>query len=870
MQTKMKGRMKSIFKLILAMLLPLLFWTGCGREPLPLASEIPNNCIEITLGGLHPTLATKASTRGEDAYNENLVESVDCFFYRNGETDSDAVFSAIGRGAEAVAEGDSTVYKVKVFFTDADAMNMFGSKVSGTCQLFVICNAPISYNSNNTSVEELKQLVVENDFTAQTIQSSFVMSADEVSTVSMSTVDDKRTGSGRIKVSRAAAKIQFFLMIPELFMDDENHEWEPVLTAGIGISMTNAVKKGKVDGEYTVLPADYVSYSSRPLEVLDNDKLIPGHTDYTYTHVPFYSYPSAWSDLSDYACTVVFRIPWKRKEATDYEWKKYQLSPNISTLDLKRNHYYRTFVAVRSLGGADKESDVIIPDADYVVLPWMNESASASGQGVVPGELTTYKYLVLDLPEQTLNNQNTAYFTYVSSSPIESVKITSIDYYDNTQANPLQTQTVNRTVTADSQSVSTNIGDITINKETPGLVTISHSLENMYSAITIYATIKNEDNCEQNVIITQNPSISLERETDAGDVFVNGFFARVSNATYANSYTPYYDRDQDYIRVNGSYYKYNSSSGYYERVNRNPQLSGGSWVQVGEYEYYYYTDTQTYYHCSSQWSNDNYQQIIDGYNSTYQSGSYGTILGSTANLNETIDKNFYTTLISVSSFNNSNDYYTANSEETHYRIGDPRVKASTVYTGSESWDTVTNFYKYLYYSGSTESYAAWESPGDILINSQAEEDRNIIAPRLLVSSGLNANSGLTFDVAVKRGATYQEAGYPAGRWRLPSEAEIAFIVARQRDGVIPNLYATDTYYWTGSGRLVYVPDNASSQIMFYTESEAQSLSGDDTFSVRYVYDLWYWGDDPSTTNVYHPNGHLYYYDAEGNATLIRL
>ena len=35
------------------------------------------------------------------------------------------------------------------------------------------------------------------------------------------------------------------------------------------------------------------------------------------------------------------------------------------------------------------------------------------------------------------------------------------------------------------------------------------------------------------------------------------------------------------------------------------------------------------------------------------------------------------------------------------------------------------------------------------------------------------------------------------------------------------------------------------------------------------YDLWYWGDDPSTTNVYHPNGHMYYYDTSGNTTLIR-
>jgi len=120
---------------------------------------------------------------------------------------------------------------------------------------------------------------------------------------------------------------------------------------------------------------------------------------------------------------------------------------------------------------------------------------------------------------------------------------------------------------------------------------------------------------------------------------------------------------------------------------------------------------------------------------------------------------------------------------------------------------------------------------------------------LLVSSALNANSGLTFDQAVKRGATYQEAGFPAGRWRLPSEAEIAFIVARQRDGVTPNLYATESYYWSGSGRLVYIPTDKNAGIQFSNPAAGV------TQSCRFVYDLWYWGDKPAATNVYHPNGH---------------
>lgn len=804
MQTKMKGTMKSIFKVITALLLPLLFWTGCGRETMP-TEGIPDHCIEITLSGLNPTLATKASSRGADAYNENLVKSVDCFFYPNGATNSDAVFMALGRGAEPVAEGDSTIYKVKVFFTDADANRMFGSTVSGTCQLYVICNAPLSY-SGNTDVASLKELVVENDFTAQTVQSSFVMSADEIATVTLTTAGDDRTASGRIKVSRAAAKIQFFLLIPSEFEDEANQIWEPVLDAGIGISMSNAVKRGKVDGDYNVQVADYISYGSRSITELAPSDLVTGHEEYTYSHVPFYSYPCAWSDLSDYGASVVFRIPWRIRGESSYRYRKYQLNPNVGTMDLQRNKYYRTFVKVASLGGADKESIVIIPECDYEIIPWMNESASGGGQGIVPGELITYKYLVFDHPEQTINNETTVYFTYVSSSPIASVKINTIKYYVNANANPESTQNVNRTVTADSQDVNTNAGTITVDKSNPGYVTFAHSLDNMYSALTIYATITNEDGCTQDVVVEQNPSISLYRKAESGDVFVNGYFARVANSPFGTRYS-----------------------------------QGGN---------YYYRDPKS--------SNSDRDQAVTMPN---PSRDYGTTIykGATSGSLST----FYTTEVRISSFNTGNNTYTytyGGSQHTEvYRIGDPRKTTEEVY--NSSW----SLHPYLYYNGTNQGATdAWQEPLKILTTSQNAEDQNIVAPKFLVSSSLNAmlTSGLpTFDQAVSRAAVYQEAGYPAGRWRIPTEAEMAFIVARQQDGTIPDLYVAGSDYWSGSGRLMNISSSGTKITMKDGNGDRQS--------VRFVYDLWYWGDDASTTNVYHPNGHLYNYDASGNATLIR-
>ena len=89
--------MRTIFRNIFLILATILLWTGCrGGLDLPEAG-IPDHCIEITLGGVHPSLNTKAddTSPGDDAYNENLVETVDCFFYPNGGTGSDAVFTAL-------------------------------------------------------------------------------------------------------------------------------------------------------------------------------------------------------------------------------------------------------------------------------------------------------------------------------------------------------------------------------------------------------------------------------------------------------------------------------------------------------------------------------------------------------------------------------------------------------------------------------------------------------------------------------------------------------------------------------------------------------------------------------------------------------
>lgn len=838
---------KKLAYLILIPVLALL--AGSCADPLQGGGgEVsPDRFIELTIANLHPVVQTKTDIPGEDDYNENLVRSVDCFFYPTGGTDQPAVFKALGRSAALEDDGAGhTYYKVRIFFTDSNAEDMFGA--TNTCEAYVICNSPIVYG-NDTSVPTLKEQVAESDFSAQIRQSSFLMPAEAPATVTLTTVDDRRIATGSFNVRRSAAKVRLYFSIANLVHDELNQEWHRATGSRMEIRFANASKRGKVDGTYTVQAADRITTRYRSIDELETEELVAGKTDYTYSHDPFYSYPVSWPEEDDTSPAITFRIPWMIRD--NVEWRSYLIRPNLEEKRLEANHYYRIFVDVSSLGSEDENDPVWIPEGEYVIMDWMNEGAGA-GQGIVPADLTRYNYLVVDQPDVTLNNEQTASFSYISSSRLASITFTRVVYFNNQLASPEQLYDF----TGDAGVRTTSTGSVTAGGQTisydmsePGVLTVTHSLADAFAKWTIYATLTNGDGDTQDISIVQNPSIALERRTTAGDIFVNGYFARVSDATYATSYNPWV---KWYKRVgNNRYYRWDAESNLFIQINGNPNPSGAQWINYGDYYLYPQRGSETYYHCTASWdTSSNYsERVNDGYSTSTQSGSYGTILGSTLGVMETIDHHFFTTMVSVSSFNSSNDTFVANSETRHYKIGDPRVPSSTHYNGGNSWETVTNFYKYLYYSGSTEQYVAWDDPGNILIASQATEDQNILAPRLLVSSGLNANTGLTFDQAVKRGATYQEAGYPAGRWRLPTEAEIAFIVARQRDGVIPNLYATDDYFWAASGRVVYIPTSSNAAIVF------SSPSNNTTYSCRYVYDLWYWGDEPAAANVYHPNGH---------------
>ena len=210
--------------------------------------------------------------------------------------------------------------------------------------------------------------------------------------------------------------------------------------------------------------------------------------------------------------------------------------------------------------------------------------------------------------------------------------------------------------------------------------------------------------------------------------------------------------------------------------------------------------------------------------------------------------------VHVSAFNGNAKYYTPirwNEPNVQYEyiITDPRVNAGW-YDGD-----------ILPYRPNPNNAATTEWPVATVQNMmKGNPTPNYIAPSFIVSSRYGRPGNSTADLrdiaqAEKRCATYQEAGYPAGRWRLPTEAEVYFLYKLQDNQLITDLYTADNNsygYMASSGYVFGRRGNTD-----FRRPSDDPMGNGSVFSLRCVYDTWYWGDKPDTRDTYHPGPTIY-------------
>ena len=196
-------------------------------------------------------------------------------------------------------------------------------------------------------------------------------------------------------------------------------------------------------------------------------------------------------------------------------------------------------------------------------------------------------------------------------------------------------------------------------------------------------------------------------------------------------------------------------------------------------------------------------------------------------------------------------------EGTNYVIGDPRDTEYTYDAGDARWSSSPAIYngnanrELNYYYGTLIANARYTNAtnqtgviyADDAAAEAAEPTINMIAPKFRLASGYSVlytnTTSMTMENLKKRCASYQEDGYPAGRWRMPTRAEFQFIMTQVNKENLPELYYSGNSYWCAHG--IGTPQDDGSIVMSY-RGYATANNG---YSVRCVYDEWYWENSSS-------------------------
>lgn len=798
--------MKKILSYIMTASL-LVFLAGCAQEELVVSfgydSEDERNLTLTLKFDEHDSRAVKT----ESELKENEITKVDLFLYPTNGTGAATVAKKAltpivdeNSTAEGVFIDDDGTVTVKIKVSSANISTLFPSGSGNKCTAYAIANGPAIGDNVTTSISVLKDMAITSNFDEvafQTpgdgIQESFVM--DGEGTITLSETNGKKSLSGDIALVRAAAKIT--LRVAEIVNDitEGGVKWRPEVNHmkvffynGVNASKLNATAddaSSRFNLPFGANGIDGYTFASSTEGEGQNVKTVYNQ------EIPFYSYPSDWTNDADNEAYLVLLLPWKKDGAaqwTSFYYKipiSHVLTENGTTTSfskLDRNTHYQIDVTVGILGAEEDKGEVILTPK-YTLLDWGTQTVNAT--------LDKAHYLVVDKKDVKVYNQNQVEIGYKASEDI-SVEITKIEREDLSGNTVGTTTFFPKTGETSAQTVDSGRKDNA----------------NKYTFMKACSVNKNN----KSIILSHNIVNEDEDENTNADGYQG------SGDDY--DFTPYYIT----LRVTMSYTDGNDRSNtmteeiqiiqypaIYAVANKNSDYG-----EPGE-------NTSTNH---KDW-NDRHNVFVNSYytnggmNSNDYRSDFGTpgedfdIFGSVTGLN--------------SSFGNTNPnmyviYATSMSSTSNYIIGDPReTEAYDFQNSSVAWATAPAL-----------NSTSYRTLSDYYRTDDGEQTRNMIAPVFRIASSYSVTSEVNTHLkAEKRCASYQEDGYPAGRWRMPTYAEVEFICRLSSEKKIPALFYAggSVYYWCAHGE--FAPDGNGGIIISSNKAE----------TVRCVYDEWYWGSE---------------------------
>jgi hypothetical protein len=821
--------------------------------------------LTLSSGGL----STRADAKVVDP--EYYVGTVDLLLYAGTDRTAEPVYT------QQLTMSSST-YRTYSLGMSYDIVDKLFAE-SDSCTIYVVANLADRVKAlSSLTLEKVQGLVLTSDFPNISGKlDSYAMDGLGVVTLNRT----KMTMQSSLALERAVAKILLEIEVADRLKQEDGAIYYSVHDDGaIRADLRNGATSGYLRGEMAAADRGLTgskyhyskTYYQEAAATASDDEAEEEEADETtytkLTHTPFYSYPNTWtSSYVDNETAIELCVPWRRESADKMEVETtyfyYSIPINYEGKKIERNHYYKIHLKVGMLGSIVASEPQEVENMDYEILDWIQSSAdgeeedgstdsdnNTSSSTSVSAELTQSHYLVVEDTKFTLYDEDELDFTYNTCSTLEKAYVKSISYtpFGSTSATKIYSATYSSSsgvsgsystsgtlVTNLTSTLSvTDEPDMTASGESTGSGTIVFKCDAkttagaVYSPITFVLGLVNESSHggeEQVVTIVQYPSKYIETAA-GGNVFVNGYYGLVSSKSSSNFVYNGYSSTSGNTAYTGCYNS-STSTTQVDWFGNQPTSSSG-FVNAG-YEYV---------RTSLGTSSLSYPNTVNVHISAFAADDY---------------------TFSVESRSGWNNDYAA--EEREYIIGDPRVAGG--YTSDTEHSTKAyNYlgsYLYDYYvsnSGNNRYVSSWgDKAAKIKIGGADVSYENVIAPYYKIQSSYGAAYGSCyFEVAQKRCATYQEAGYPAGRWRLPTLAEVAFIYRLQIEGVITEMFDMSVPYWSASGSDFFYQDN---KIRVRTKYKDWVRTGTDTrpttSCVRCVYDLWYWGTEAGTTTTYNPN-----------------
>ena len=773
----------------------LLLLVSCRREDL---SSLGTH-LEITLD-CAPASNTKAEDGEAEVYpeegvdvllHENLLSTVDLFFYPGNEVTSDAVyhvFKSYGKG-----KLKSDILRLSV---DSELINnvLFPSQKQITqCYVFAVVNYPGTLVETDeqgndiltgTSLSDLEAITVSTNFiTSDTeenshYQSKFMMSGSSV--MSLRGRNQILAGSASIELQRYACKMTVGVKVaPQVLKDSE--VWEPMLES-MEIYLVDGVKTVCLSGEMPQDPSDsYFSFRNNTMRFtdLDGNPLFPKDGDYLQTY-PFYMYPQRWiyghTESPNKEPYLKLVLPWKRVVG-GYTQKQYYYKVFIpddyreeNICRFVRNNWYHLNIDVGILG-SETDEEKVTPEVTFYVVDWQDKNIVIKN-----ADIGKARYLSVDRDTTIIYNEPTARLSYVSSHPVSildgSIRVGRI-YYGTKKS-----------------------GD-----DLGGTITTAGE-DDIFPKGTVYLNF-NKDQRE-----AKNDGRDWFEDKESAIEFTHNLNNNYKDPTFDYSY--YVIR---FVLVHTDH----PESAQYRKVQTIIQYPG------------IYLDRTP-----------NPDTIVEkGNDSTTEHGGYVYI-----NAGQYSESDYEgagkpaVNLWRVVCYNGGGtDMYKISvtvlppdQDGTGFVIGDPRSTTSVIYHPNIEYVQA----RYIKADGTVSGPEDKRNLEVYYPTDETSRTENMIAPAYRIStklSGTYTNTKISKEQALYRCAAFQENGFPAGRWRLPTMAEISFSSQLSANNVYDPQFSKE--YWSANG-VVYVDDASGSVTPRPNATEA---------FVRCVYDSWYWGDD---------------------------